>query len=85
MAKTKYVSKGQRPNVSKATRKAMRREKVGSLEQLLNKIEAWKQGKRVYITIPNRSPKETNKPFVRVLMKEEWGTYKRMILFSSNA
>ena len=34
----KYVSKGQRPNVRKDIRKAMRREYSGSLEQLLNKV-----------------------------------------------
>ena len=72
-----YRSKGQRPNVRKDIRKAMRREYVGSLKQLLNKMEAWKQGKRVMITVPNTAEDNKKKSFVRLPAEEVWGSHKR--------
>ena len=72
-----YRSKGQRPNVRKDIRKAMRREYVGSLKQLLNKMEAWKQGKRVMLTVPNTAEDNKKKPFVRLPAEEVWGSHKR--------
>ena len=66
------VSKGERPNVAKDTRKLMRG-KVTALQTALNKQEAFKQGKNVMLTIPNPNKKERNKPFIRVNAKEVWG------------
>ena len=66
------VSKGERPNVAKDTRKLMRG-KVTELQTALNKQEAFKQGKNVMLTIPNHIKKERNKPFIRVNAKEVWG------------
>ena len=65
------VSKGERPNVAKDTRKLMRG-KVTELQTALNKQEAFKQGKNVMLTIPNPNKKERNKPFIRVNAKEVW-------------
>ena len=39
-----YQSKGQRPNVRKDIRKAMRSGYVGSVEQMNNKLSAFKKG-----------------------------------------
>ena len=50
------VSKGERPNVAKDTRKLMRG-KVTELQTALNKQEAFKQGKNVMLTIPNPNKK----------------------------
>ena len=66
------VSKGERPNVAKDTRKLMRG-KVKELQTALIKQEAFKQGKNVMLTIPNPNKKERNKPFIRVNAKEVWG------------
>ena len=66
------VSKGERPNVAKDTRKLMRG-KVTALQTALNKQEAFNQGKNVMLTIPNPNKKERNKPFIRVNAKEVWG------------
>ena len=66
------VSKGERPNVAKDTRKLMRG-KVTELQTALNKQEAFKQGKNVMLTIPDPNKKDRNKPFIRVNAKEVWG------------
>ena len=63
-----YQSKGQRPNVRKDIRKAMRRDYVGSVEQMNNKIHALKAGKRVMITVPNPDKNNTKERFIRVPM-----------------
>ena len=61
-----YQSKGQRPNVRKDIRKAMRRDYVGSVEQMNNKVSAFKKGKRVMITVPNPNKNNTKERFIRV-------------------
>ena len=66
------VSKGERPNVRKDTRKAIRRG-VSNLQTMLNKYKAFKKGKNVMLTIPNPNAKaEPAKPFIRVSAKEVW-------------
>ena len=67
-----FVSNGERPNVSKDTRKAIRRN-VSNLETMINKYNAFKKGKNVMLTIPNPNAKtEPAKPFIRVNVKEVW-------------
>ena len=67
-----YTSKGLHSNVSKDTRKAMRRDR-SLLETTRNKYAAFKKGKNVMLTIPNPSAKtEPAKPFIRVNAKEVW-------------
>ena len=67
-----YTSKGLHSNVSKDTRKAMRRDR-SLLETTRNKYAAFKRGKNVMLTIPNPSAKtEPAKPFIRVNAKEVW-------------
>ena len=61
-----YTSKGQRPNVRKDIRKAIRRDYVGSSEQLYNKLLASKKGKKVMTTIPNPNKHNTKERFIRV-------------------
>lgn len=71
MAKQKssnYKSKGQRPNVRKDICKAMRRDYVGSVEQMTNKVRALKTGKRVMMTVLNSNKNNTKERFVRVPM-----------------
>ena len=70
--RTQYTSKGQRRNVSSWSIKAGRKD-VSELEIINRKIDAWKQGKKVMLTITNPIKSETNKPFIRVNAKEIWG------------
>jgi len=70
---TTYTSKGQRPNVSKATRKLQRRVYMKSLDRNINQTTAWRQGKRVMLTVPNPNKNETNKRFIRVEATEYLG------------
>lgn len=81
MAKSKgsrstYVSKGERPNVSRSSVLDGKREYRGSLDELNNKIKAWRARRRVMLTIENPSydPAEPcNNRFIRVEAKEVWG------------
>jgi hypothetical protein len=67
-----YTSKGLHSNVSKDTRKALRRDR-SLLETTRNKYAAFKGGKNVMLTIPNPNVKsESSKPFIRVNAKEVW-------------
>ena len=61
-----YTSKGQRPNVRKDIRKEQRRDYVGSIDQIANKLSAHLQGKRVMVTIPNVDKANTRERFIRV-------------------
>tara|TARA_B100001013_G_scaffold164206_1_gene98262 strand:- start:81 stop:326 length:246 start_codon:yes stop_codon:yes gene_type:complete len=71
MARTNYVSKGERKNVSKWVRKAIKRERTG-LQRANTQLDAFLEGKNVVLTIPNPNPNEKNKPFVRKNAKEVW-------------
>lgn len=65
-----FVSNGERPNVSKWVRKDMKRAVVPVIK-MQNQWDAFMQGKRVMVSIPNPNAKtETNKPFIRVTAQE---------------
>ena len=70
--KTSYTSKGQRRNVSSWSTKAARKD-VSKLGIINRKIDAWKRGKKVMLTVTNPVKSETDKPFIRVNAKEIWG------------
>lgn len=71
-----YVSKGERKNVSNATRAAMRAS-VPAADKMMNIHNAWVKGKNPWITLPNSNKKETNKPFIKVRYSElQGGSYK---------
>ncbi len=76
-----YTSKGERPNVTKSTTKAVRRDYMAmSMARSINQVKAWLSHKRVMLTIPNPNKKETNKPMIRVPAVEVWGRPKPMQL-----
>ena len=78
-----YTSKGLHSNVSKDTRKAMRRDR-SLLETTRNKYAAFKRGKNVMLTIPNPSAKtEPAKPFIRVNAKEVWRNPNEVYMMKS--
>ena len=71
MARTNYVSKGERKNVSKWVRKAIKRERTG-LQRANTQLDAFLEGMNVVLTIPNPNPNEKGKPFIRKNAKEVW-------------
>ena len=78
-----YTSKGLHSNVSKDTRKAMRRDR-SLLETTRNKYAAFKRGKNVMLTIPNPSAKtEPAKPFIRVNAKDVWRNPNEVYMMKS--
>ena len=42
------------------------------LKKMIDKMDAFRKGKNVMLTIPNPIKSETNKPFIRVNAKEKW-------------
>ena len=69
-SRASQTSKGERRNVAKWIRKAMKKD-ISGLSEYVNKWEAYSKGKRVMVTIPNPNAKsESNKPFIRVTAQE---------------
>lgn len=66
-----YTSKGERNNVSKWSCQKGRKDR-SVLDMVSDKMKAFKQGKDVYVTIPNPNKNETNKRFIRVNAKTVW-------------
>lgn len=60
--------------VSRKWTKAVRRDRA-LLNDRLEKWNAWKKGKKVFLTVENPNSRETNKPFVRVPASDVWGKY----------
>jgi len=83
---TSYTSKGERPNLSRKTKNAMRRDYLenGQLERLNNQMSAWKKMKNVMLTVPNPNKNETNKRFIRVSAREFWGNPAASFLMKSS-
>ena len=78
-------SKGERNNVRRDILKAARRDYLSnSLEVSINKINAWKQGKRVMLTIPNKGLEKEKKPFIRVPAKDVWGSPGKRFVMKNN-
>jgi len=42
------------------------------LKKMIDKMDAFRKGKNVMLTIPNPNKNETKKPFIRVNAKEKW-------------
>lgn len=70
--RTKKVSKGLRPSISNTTLKLAK-----SGYDIMNKLNAWRRGKKGFIIIANPNTEETNKRFIRVSYERFFGgTYK---------
>lgn len=69
-----YTSNGERPNVNKKLRNAVRKDYLDNLlARTVNQVNAWKAGKKVMVTIANPNTNETNKRFIRVPATDVWG------------
>jgi hypothetical protein len=69
------TSKGERKSVSTA-RASGAKKYTHPIDRLLDKQAAYEQGKRVWLTIPNPDPTQTNKRFIKVLASSEYGNFK---------
>ena len=68
--KKKYVSKGQRPNVTKKISNSMRSDYLQSSERTMNQLRAMRKGKRTLVTIPNPNKNDTRARFIKISGKE---------------
>lgn len=72
------TSKSERSNVSNKVLKQSRREYMSSPDRLINQLKALRKKKRVVLTVPNPSPNETNKRFIRQAIDGAQYTKKKM-------
>jgi len=61
------TSKGERRNVANGLG-----DDRTELKKMIDKMDAFRKGKNVMLTIPNPNKSETKKPFIRVNAKEKW-------------
>lgn len=61
------TSKGERRNVANGLG-----DDRSELKKMIDKMDAFRKGKNVMLTIPNPNKSETKKPFIRVNAKEKW-------------
>lgn len=67
-----YVSKGERPSVKAETLKGMKRERTYA-DKMLNKVRAWRKGKRITVTLENTETRGSNHRFKKMSGIEAWG------------
>jgi hypothetical protein len=75
--RAKQVSKGERVPANKKISNMVRGDRT-YVEKMISKLEAFKRGKKVYFTIENGNPNETNKRFIRVegsLIYGDWRSF----------
>lgn len=68
-----YVSKGERPNVTRSVLNALRREYRTSDARLNNQVKAWRRGKNVMLTVKNPDKKNTKERMIRIPAIDVWG------------
>lgn len=68
----KKTSKGQRSSISKSTIRLVR-EGRSEGDRLQNKLNAWRAGKKGFVTVANPNPHETDKPFIKVSFDSYFG------------
>ena len=72
---TKYVSKGERPNVQRSTTKSVKRDRT-MIDGLDDIMKAYQALKNPWITISNPDAKATNKKKIRVRANDVYGDPK---------
>jgi hypothetical protein len=70
--RTKKTSKGLRQSISRTSVRLVRDARTEG-DKYINKLNAWMQGKKGYVTIANPNPHETDKPFIRVSFDKHFG------------
>lgn len=71
-SRTKKTSSGQRPSISSSTIRLVR-EGRSDADRFLNKLKAWRSGKKGWVTIANPNHHETDKPFIKVSFDHHFG------------
>ena len=66
-SRASQTSKGERRSVANGLG-----DDRSELKKMIDKMDAFRKGKNVMLTIPNPNKSETKKPFVRVNAKEKW-------------
>ena len=66
-SRASQTSKGERRNVVNGLG-----DDRSEMKKILDKMDAFRKGKNVMLTIPNPNERETKKPFIRVNAKEKW-------------
>ena len=66
-SRASQTSKGERRNVANGLG-----DDRSEMKKILDKMDAFRKGKNVMLTIPNPNKSETKKPFIRVNAKEKW-------------
>jgi len=61
------TSKGERRNVANGLG-----DDRSELKKMIDKMDAFRKGKNVMLTIPNPNKQATREPFIRVSAKEKW-------------
>jgi len=61
------TSKGERRNVANGLG-----DDRTELKKMIDKMDAFRKGKNVMLTIPNPNKQATREPFIRVSAKEKW-------------
>ena len=69
---------GKRPNISRWTKKAQRKNRT-KLERVNAQFSAFMKNKNVVLVVPNINKHETNKPFVRINAKDVWSQNKYIV------
>lgn len=70
--RAKYVSKGLFSNMSKSNIRLCR-EGRSEGDKIENKLNAWRAGKRGFVTIANPNPAETDRRFIKVTFNQFFG------------
>ena len=66
-SRASQTSKGERRSVANGLG-----DDRSELKKMIDKMDAFRKGKNVMLTIPNPNKNETKKPFIRVNAKEKW-------------
>ena len=66
-SRASQTSKGERRSVANGLG-----DDRSEMKKMIDKMDAFRKGKNVMLTIPNPNKNETKKPFIRVNAKEKW-------------
>lgn len=66
-SRASQTSKGERRNVANGLG-----DDRSELKKMIDKMDAFRKGKNVMLTIPNPNKQATREPFIRVSAKEKW-------------
>ena len=66
-SRASQTSKGERRNVANGLG-----DDRSEIKKILDKMDAFRKGKNVMLTIPNPNKQATREPFIRVSAKEKW-------------